>query len=198
MADKPIDLYADEISPPARQPQAVSVSKIFSPFGIVVTLIALLMIAVVAWGIYQNSLSQPEEGEAPDFSLPLLGQEGTFTLSEQRGNVVVINFWGSWCGPCRLEAPMLQRVYADYQDQGVVFVGMDVKDIESDALEYIAEFGITYPNVMDLGGKMEDAYRTEGVPETFVVGKDGNIVKFFYAQPREEDLRAVIEKALKA
>jgi cytochrome c biogenesis protein CcmG/thiol:disulfide interchange protein DsbE len=198
MADKPVDLYADELSLPTSQPQAASLGKFFTPFGIVVSLIALLMVIVVAWGVYQNTLSQPEEGKAPDFSLPLLGQEGTFTLSEQRGKVVVINFWGSWCGPCRLEAPMLQRVYEDYQDLGVVFVGMDVKDIESDALEYIAEFGITYPNVMDIGGKMEDAYRTEGVPETFVVGKDGNIVKFFYAQPREEDLRAAIEKALDA
>jgi cytochrome c biogenesis protein CcmG, thiol:disulfide interchange protein DsbE len=183
VTDKPIDLYAEDISLEARPKQGFT----FSPFSIVVLVIAVLMIAVVAWGIYQNQQSQPEEGEAPDF-----------TLSEQRGKVVVINFWGSWCGPCREEAPMLQRTYEAYKDQGVIFVGMDVKDIEGDALEYIAEFGITYPNVIDLGGDMEDAYRTQGVPETFVVGKDGNIVKFFYAQPRESELRAVIEEALDA
>ena len=77
-----------------------------------------------------------------------------------------------------------------------MFVGIDVKDAERDALAFIAEFGITYPSVVDLGGKMEEAYRTQGVPETFVVGKDGNIVRFFFAQPPEASLRAAIEDAL--
>ena len=151
---------------------------------------------MVAWGIYQNGLSQPESGEAADFDLPLLGEDGNWKLSDQRGQVVVINFWGSWCGPCRIEAPMLQAVYEEYQDDGVVFVGIAVKDIEQDSLDYIEEFGITYPNVMDLGASMEKAYRTQGVPETFVVDKEGNITEFFFSQPRESELRAAIEDAL--
>lgn len=192
--EQPIDLYSDEAAVHAQQP--ILKQTILTPFNVVVILIAVLMVAVVGWGIYQNSLGQPQDGQAPGFTLPLLGEDGTWTLSDHRGEVVVINFWGSWCGPCRDEAPMLQRAYEFFQDRGVVFIGMDVKDIESDALAFIEEFGITYPSVMDIGGKMEVAYRTQGVPETFVVGKDGDIVKFFFAQPRESDLYAAIEEAL--
>ena len=192
MTDTFVDPYAEESA------AAPAKTGLFTPFGVVVTLAAILMIAVVAWGIYQNNLTQPEEGPAPDFSLPLIGAEGNFTLSEHKGNVVVINFWGSWCAPCREEAPMLQRIYEDYSDQGLVFVGIAVKDIESDSIGYIDEFNITYPNVIDIGGDMEKAYRTEGVPETFVINRDGEIVKFFFAQPSEVELRATIEEALQA
>ncbi|HLA45626.1 MAG TPA: redoxin domain-containing protein [Aggregatilineales bacterium] len=199
MTERPVDLYAEDGRFGA--PDGAVVKKqsgIFTPFGIVIILSAVLMIAVVAWGIYDNSLSQPGEGKAPDFTAPLLGEEGSLSLADYRGQVVVINFWGSWCGPCRVEAPMLQRTYDAYKDQGVVFIGVDVKDIEQDALDYLAEFNITYPNVMDIGGKIEDDYRTQGVPETFVVNPDGEIVKFFFAQPREDELRRVIEDALDA
>lgn len=194
MTETTYDPYADE----TQQPTASTRRRFFTPFGLVVMLAAVLMVAVVGWGIYQNEQSQPESGPAPDFDLPLLGAEGNFKLSDYRGEVVVINFWGSWCGPCRVEAPMLQQMYEDYQSQGVVFLGIAVKDIERDSLAYIEEFGITYPNVMDKGGQTEKDYRTQGVPETFVVGKDGEIVEFFFAQPRESDLRAAIEKAISA
>lgn len=190
----PIDLYSEESQPTTAT--TAPKNALFTPFGVVVTLTAALMLAVIAWGIYQNGLSQPDSGIAPDFDLPLIAEEGNFVLSQQQGNVVVINFWGSWCGPCREEAPMLQHLYAEYEAQGVVFVGIAVKDIESDSLAYMEEFGITYPNVMDIGAKMEAKYRTQGVPETFVVGKDGQITKFFFAQPPESDLRAAIESAL--
>jgi cytochrome c biogenesis protein CcmG/thiol:disulfide interchange protein DsbE len=196
MNQKPIDLYADT----GTINQNAASSGRFSAFAVVIFFTALLMIAVVGWGIYQNSLGQPDSGEAPDFSLAMIGSddEAVFSLSEQRGKVVVINFWGSWCGPCRTEAPMLQRTYEDFVARGapVEFVGIAVKDIESDALEFMDEFGITYPNVMDIGARLENEYRTQGVPETFVVGPDGEIVRFFYATPRESDLRQTIEGAL--
>lgn len=192
MTEQPLDLYADD----APAPKTATQQRVFTPFGVVITLAAILMIAVVVWGIYQNSLSQPTGGPAPEFILPLMGSEGEFSLADQRGQVVVVNFWGSWCGPCRIEAPMLQRTYELYQDEGVEFVGIAVKDIESDALAYMAEFGITYPNVMDTGAKLEDEYRTEGVPETFIIGKDGKITEFFLAQPSESQLHEAIEAAL--
>lgn len=194
--EQPIDFYAEE-----QNSQAIpkATKGLITPFGFVVTLAALLMLSVVAWGIYQNSLTQPEGGPAAAFTLPIVGNmDETISLSDYRGQVVVINFWGSWCGPCREEAPMLQRLYTEYQAQGVVFIGIAVKDIERDSIAYIEEFGITYPNVMDLGAKIEKAYRTTGVPETFVVDGNGDIVKFFFAAPRESLLREAIEKAIDA
>lgn len=185
------DLYAEA-------PEQEASGARITPFGIVVIFASIFMIGVVAWGIYQNNQSQPEGGEAPDFTLPLIMDEGEFTLSEQQGNVVVVNFWGSWCGPCRDEAPMLQDNFERFQDRGVVFVGIAVKDTPRDATEYIEEFGITYPNVMDLGGHMEDAYRTQGVPETFIIGRDGEITKFFFATPNELEFVEAIEDALDA
>lgn len=195
MTEVHYDPYAEEVAVQKHESQG---SRLFTPFGLVIAAAAVLMVAVVAWGIYQNEQSQPESGPAPDFDLPLIGEEGNFKLSDQRGKVVVINFWGSWCGPCRVEAPLLQQTYEDYQAQGVIFVGIAVKDIERDSIAYIEELGITYPNVMDKGAEIEKAYRTQGVPETFVVGKDGEIVKFFFAQPNEAELRTTIEKALEA
>lgn len=194
MTDVVIDPYAEE----PLQPDGATRAGGFSPVAILMVLIALMMIGVVAWGIYQNSQSQPDSGAAPNFALPLMTEEGVFSLAGHEGQVVVVNFWGSWCGPCRREAPMLQNAYLHYQDQGVVFVGIAIKDIERDALAYIDEFNITYPNVMDLGGEVEDAYRVEGVPETFVIDRNGEIVEFFYAQPSEIDFYAAIEEALES
>ena len=91
---------------------------------------------------------------------------------------------------------MLQRIHETYGSQGVVMLGVAIKDIEADSLAFMEEFGITYPNVMDIGGQVEDAYRTTGVPETFIVGKDGHIRAFFYAQPSEATLHNAIEEAL--
>ncbi|MBZ0308654.1 MAG: TlpA family protein disulfide reductase [Anaerolineae bacterium] len=199
MTNTPLETYVDDPyldDYPGVKVCTAKKNMLLSPFGIVVSVTALLMIAVVGWGVYQGSLKQPDSGPAPDFDLPLLGEEGNFKLSDYRGQVVVINFWGSWCIPCREEAPMLQETYELYQDQDVVLVGIAIKDIERDAIAYIDEFNITYPNVMDRGGLLEEAYRIEGVPETFVVNRKGQITEFFYAQPDEADLLAAIEAAL--
>lgn len=191
MSEQLVDPYMDEITERTQPPRLIRYLHTL-PF----LMLAGLMTVTVAWGVYRGGLRQPQSGPAPDFTLPLLGEEGYFTLSDHRGQVVVINFWASWCVPCRDEAPMLQRTFEAYQDQGVLFVGIDVQDPEDDALAFVAEFGITYPSVVDMRGEMEVAYRIQGVPETFVIGKDGNIVKFFFAQPPEADLRAAIEEAL--
>ena len=89
--------------------------------------------------------------------------------------MVVINFWASWCPPCRDEAAYLESTWRAYQDKGVVFLGVDYVDTEVEALEYIAEFDITYPNGPDIGTLISQAYRIQGVPETFYVAKDGTL-----------------------
>jgi cytochrome c biogenesis protein CcmG/thiol:disulfide interchange protein DsbE len=111
---------------------------------------------------------------APDFTLTSFdGQE--YRLSDLRGKVVVLNFWASWCKPCEQEAADLEAAWRYYQGQGdgVVFLGVAYTDTEKNALEYLEKFDITYPNGPDLGTRISQAYRITGVPETYIIDRDG-------------------------
>jgi peroxiredoxin len=99
---------------------------------------------------------------APDFELPLLEGDGSLRLSSLRGRVVVVNFWASWCAPCRLEAPDLQAAWEDYRDRDVRFLGVDELDDRYAAQGFVREFGITYPRVFDPSGSLADDYRFIG------------------------------------
>lgn len=140
-----------------------------SAFGLLFALLALL-----AWGLVTNQSGPRSQGPAPDFTLSTFdGQE--ITLSDFRGQVVVINFWASWCPPCRDEAAYLESTWRSYKEQGVIFLGVDYVDTEREALAYIEEFDISYPNGPDLRTRISQAYRIRGVPETFFVAKDGTL-----------------------
>ena len=112
---------------------------------------------------------------APDFEMPGLTGGGSISLEEFRGRVVVLNFWASWCGPCRLEAPDLQATWEAYRDRGVQFLGVNYRDNEAAARAFIDEFGITYPSVYDPAGKLAFDYRLFGVPTTFIIDGQGQI-----------------------
>ncbi len=132
------------------------------------------LLALMGWGIVQAASGPVSSGEAPDFTLTTFQGE-TVTLSELRGKVVVINFWASWCPPCREEAAYLESTWRKYKDRGVVFIGVDYADTLKEALAYIEEFDITYPNGPDIGTRISQAYRIRGVPETFFVDKRGQL-----------------------
>lgn len=122
-----------------------------------------------------NAYNEPlSKGVAPDFTLETFEGE-TISLSQFRGQVVVINFWASWCDPCREEAPYLEATYRKYQDQGVVFIGVDYVDTDREARAYLEEFDITYYSGPDLGTRISDAYQIQGVPETFYIARNGEI-----------------------
>ena len=132
------------------------------------------LLGLLGWGLVRASNGPLGSGAAPDFTLT--GFDGsTVTLSDLRGQVVIINFWASWCPPCREEAAYLEQTWRAYQGRGGVFIGVDWVDTEKEALAYIDEFDITYFNGPDLGTRIAQAYRIRGVPETFFVDKSGQL-----------------------
>ena len=144
-------------------------------FGTVITFGLLFgLLALLGWGLVQVNLGQVDSGMAPDFTITSFEGE-TITLSEQRGQVVIINFWASWCPPCREEAAYLEATWRKYQDQGVIFIGVDYVDTEKEALAYMEEFDITYFNGPDIGTRISHDYRMDGVPETYYVAKNGEL-----------------------
>src|SRR3990172_692591 len=131
---------------------------IFLAFSVVLALLGLL-----GWGLIQSQKGPVENGPAPDFTLTDFDGR-TVTLSELRGQVVIVNFWASWCPPCREEAAYLEETWRKYEGKGVVFIGVDWVDTEKEALAYIDEFDITYLNGPDIGTRAAQAYNIQGVP----------------------------------
>jgi len=109
---------------------------------------------------------------AADFTMPRF-DGGEFVLSEYAGQPFVINFWASWCFPCRQEAKPLERAWRAYRDRGVVFIGVDLHDEETDARAYLQEFDVTYPNGIDTDGTIAVDYGVIGLPVTFFVNSQG-------------------------
>ncbi len=122
---------------------------------------------------------------APQIEFPVIGRSGNFDLASHAGTPVVVNFWASWCPPCRVEAPLLEAVSRQYTGE-VQFVGVDIQDAEQDGIAYLDEYGITYPNGLDVDGKITVDYGVIGIPVTFFVGKTG-IVERRYVGAVDED-----------
>ncbi|MGH2373681.1 MAG: TlpA family protein disulfide reductase [bacterium] len=116
---------------------------------------------------------------APDFVLPRLDAQGTLDLTSLRGKVVVVNFWASWCIPCRDEAPLLEATWQRYRDRDVVVVGVNVQDLTDEAQRFLRETKTTYLQVRDRDNTVYRAYGLMGVPETFFVDRAGRIVRKF-------------------
>ena len=156
---------------------------------------SLMLVSLL--GMRQANIPRPEVGRpAPAFSVPLF-DGGDVTLADLRGKPAVVNFWASWCIPCVDEAPELEKTWQAYKDRGVAFLGIDYVDTEPKAREFMQRHGITYPNGPDLGSRISYDYRIKGVPETFVIDKDG-VVRFVKIGPTTADeLRSVLEPLLR-
>ena len=119
----------------------------------------------------------PRVGQrAPAFSLQRLNGSGTISLASRRGKVVVLNFWASWCAPCKREAPALEQLWRDYRSQGVVVLGIDYHDQSSDARLFLAAHGVTYPTLGGASDSMIASYGVPGPPTTYVLNRQGRIV----------------------
>jgi cytochrome c biogenesis protein CcmG/thiol:disulfide interchange protein DsbE len=186
---------SDNMAPPHTPDRPAGERPAFRLGRAVVWGVVGLVLIFLALGLVQAFASQPQEGLAPDFTIETYGGE-TYTLSDLRGQVVVINFWASWCSPCVEEAEDLEAVWQAYKDRGVLFIGVDYADSEAGGLEFIERHGITYPNGPDLGTVISDAYNIRGVPETFIVNAGGEVTFFAQSALTYEQLSAEIERAL--
>jgi len=115
---------------------------------------------------------------APDFTLTALSPHAapTIHLASFKGKAVMLNFWASWCDPCQHEAPLLQATWQRVQSQGIVFLGIDYEDTQSDGLNFLHTYGVTYPNVVDTHGSVAVPYGVTGLPVTFFIDRQGVIV----------------------
>ena len=164
--------------------------------GVIVTFALILaLLGLLAWGLRKVQAGPLDSGMAPDFSIT--GFDGqTVTLSQLRGQVVIVNFWASWCPPCREEAAYLEQTWRKYEGKGVVFIGVDWVDTEKEALAYIKEFDITYLNGPDVGTRAAQAYNIQGVPETFFVAKNGELRGVHIGPLKSPQLDEKIEELL--
>lgn len=132
----------------------------------------------------------------PDFTLTTFEGE-QIRIADLRGQVVLLNFWASWCTTCEVEARELEEVFQMYKDRGVVFLGIDYIDTEPEALAYLEHYGITYPNGPDLGTRISQAFRISGVPETFIVDPEGRVADIMIGPyPSVEMIVHAIENVL--
>jgi cytochrome c biogenesis protein CcmG, thiol:disulfide interchange protein DsbE len=164
-------------SPEIGAGQPATVAHRRSPVVLVFMLvIAFGLIALLGYGWLQRQAPPLEAGSAPTFEIKTFEGE-TIRLADLRGKPVVVNFWASWCVPCRDEAPALQAMWEKYREQGLVVLGVDYVDTESEAKKFIAEFGQTYPNGPDVGTQISSKYKITGVPETYFITRDGKILQ---------------------
>lgn len=138
----------------------------------------LAVVTLLATGLGRDPLVAPSPligRAAPDFTLDQLDGPPV-TLSQLRGQVVVVNFWASWCAECHTEQSTLNETWQQFRDSGVVVVGVNFQDTRTDARNYVRTAGITYPVVEDTDSRTALAYGVRGIPETFIVDRSGRIV----------------------
>ncbi len=175
-------------------------------FGTAAVLIPLF--ALLAWAALQQR-GQPagtginqqfgeirvERAQAADFELQLLNGD-VARLSDLRGKVVMVDFWASWCAPCRQESAALNRAYAAYADRPVEFIGVNVWDTQNAAELFLVEFGVPYPAGVDTDGVIALNYGVRGIPEKFFIDANGAIRRKYVGPMPEEVLRGALDRLL--
>ena len=160
--------------------------------------LVLGLLALLLWKVTHQEHAEADPGkQAPNFSLDRLDRPGTLQLSAFRGKVVVLNFWASWCFPCKQEAPALQAASRQWGNR-VAVVGVDVNDFTGDARSFMRRHGITYPIGHDNGNVTTPKYGLTGLPETFFLDRRGRVVAHVPGAVKASAIRDGIEEALQA
>ena len=167
-------------------------ARSFAAFAGVIAVLGLL-----GYGLLSKGNSGLETGEVvPADPLPALGRSTEASVADYRGKWVLVNFWASWCDPCRAESPALERFQRENRDRGFTVLGIDTQDLTADGLGFVREYGLSYPHLRDADGDAADAWGTTGVPESFLVDPSGRLRIAVSGPVDEEYLAQVIEPVL--
>ena len=170
---------------------SVSTRSFIAVFGV------LAVVGLLVFGLLSKGSSRLEIGEAaPTVPLPRLESDGGESLSDYRGKWVLVNFWASWCLPCRAESPALEQFQQRHGGPRFTVLGIDTQDLSGDARAFVEKYGLSYPQLRDGQGDAADDYGTTGVPETFLVDPAGKLRVRAVGPVSEEYLRNEVEPLL--
>jgi cytochrome c biogenesis protein CcmG/thiol:disulfide interchange protein DsbE len=200
METEPVD-QPDRAQSPKRRPRVWKLLLIAVALGVVAIAVAELRTrgtaGVESIGVADyRAHAETQAGAAPGFTLPSLDGNGSISLGSFRGKTVVLNFFASWCGPCRLEAPGFRKISKDYADRGVQFLGVDYRDNNAAGQAFMDGFDLEYPAVADPAGSLSDDYGLLGMPTTFVIDAGGVIRYRFIGYTQEQSLRDALDAVL--
>jgi cytochrome c biogenesis protein CcmG/thiol:disulfide interchange protein DsbE len=180
----------------------MELKKLFRKSAIPIAGLVLFgFLGLLVWGMLNK---QPITGlsgvtmvnrAAPDFTLATFSGK-TISLQDLRGKPVVINFWASWCPPCRIEAPLIERTWRAYKNRDLIFLGVNIQDRKEDALNYMRQFDITYPNGPDPTGEISIDYGVSGLPVTFFISSQGEVVRRWVGAVEKSVLISAIEEIM--
>ena len=179
--------------------------RLLSPVPIAAVCGVLALLGLLAYGLgssgpdssIDDALARGERRTAPPLRLDRLSGSGRGSLGDYRGKVVVLNFWASWCEPCREESPLLERWHRRISEKGGTVLGVDVLDVTSDARGFVREYGLSYPMLRDRDGNSLGAYGVVGYPETFAIDRRGRIAALKRGPVTESWLRDKVDPLLR-
>jgi thiol-disulfide isomerase/thioredoxin len=146
---------------------------------------------------FERQAAAAKKPPAPDFRLARLDGDGHVDLKSFRNKVVLVNFWASWCDPCKREMPRLEQAYRRYQAKGVEFIGVDAQDFDSPAKHEVKKAGTSYPVAYDSAGKVLGRYGGLPLPKTFVINRRGQVVGYHLGELEPQDITELVDNALK-
>ena len=179
--------------------------RLLAPIPIAVLCAVVALVALLGYGLasnepdrkVDNAVAAGERDPAPEIELPKLQGAGESSLADYRGKVVVLNYWASWCPPCRNESPLLERWHRRLSRDNATVLGVDVQDVTGDARAFAAKYGLTYPMLHDGPGATREDLGILGLPETFVIDRHGRIAAVARGPVDDEFMRERVAPLLK-